>query len=327
MIRKLGDDPEDYVVRAKALATGTTHRSISAEIKLEPGTYEVIPKILARRDPTEAPLGVIVSNAAERNPSKLRQLGFNHDVAQAKAVTSDELQERDIINEYLSNGFICDVCTQVFDETRPMVHCLVCVDYFLCPKCHETGGTSLNHETSHQMRGMQLLESQKVFLNQSTLPEHVGRVLHGDPELVKQTLSPNHLAPPVDEDKLRVERDGLSDRSGALTDDQSSSGGDNEGPAQQGGQAHQNEAEPIMPLDSEQPPVEGCPPPQHVSPEEQEQYSRMAEEQMNPVEHHEHDMMEGPPREQHENPWNAVCVIGLRVYSKQVGMEISLVHK
>ncbi|PVH92681.1 hypothetical protein DM02DRAFT_619768 [Periconia macrospinosa] len=29
--------------------------------------------------------------------------------------------------------------------------------------------------------------------------------------------------------------------------------------------------------------------------------------------------------EPHENPWNAVCVIGLRVYSKQVDMEISLV--
>ncbi|PVH92682.1 cysteine proteinase, partial [Periconia macrospinosa] len=89
LLHRVGDDPEEYIVRAKASAVGSTHRSISAETALEPGTYEVVPKILAHRDPNEPPLGVLVRKAAESNPAKLRQLGLNHDVAQAKVLDED----------------------------------------------------------------------------------------------------------------------------------------------------------------------------------------------------------------------------------------------
>lgn len=81
----------DHLIRARGPWFG--NRSISAEVNLEPGVYEVVPKIVATRDPDEPEVLEVVKKLAERNPQKLRQIGLNYDIANAKGVF--ELPEED----------------------------------------------------------------------------------------------------------------------------------------------------------------------------------------------------------------------------------------
>lgn len=69
------------------------NRSISAEVDLEPGLYEVVPKLVARRDADSPDVHEVVTKVAERNPQKLRQIGLAYDVANAKGVM--ELSEEE----------------------------------------------------------------------------------------------------------------------------------------------------------------------------------------------------------------------------------------
>lgn len=77
-----GAESGDHIVRARGAWFG--NRSISAEVDLEAGIYEVIPKIEASRDADAPDVGDVVIKLAERNPQKLRQIGLNYDIANAK---------------------------------------------------------------------------------------------------------------------------------------------------------------------------------------------------------------------------------------------------
>jgi hypothetical protein len=48
---------------------------VSCEVELEPGRYEVIPKITATRQGNSKPFEQIVREYADQNPQKLRQIG------------------------------------------------------------------------------------------------------------------------------------------------------------------------------------------------------------------------------------------------------------
>lgn len=47
------------------------NRSISAEVDVEPGLYEVVPKLVARREADSPDVHEVVTKVAERNPQKL----------------------------------------------------------------------------------------------------------------------------------------------------------------------------------------------------------------------------------------------------------------
>ncbi|KAF2870660.1 hypothetical protein BDV95DRAFT_607806 [Massariosphaeria phaeospora] len=81
----------DHIVRARGAWFG--NRSISAEVDLEPGRYEVVPKIVAERIPSAPEVYEVVTKVAESNPQKLRQIGMNYDVANAKGIV--ELSEEE----------------------------------------------------------------------------------------------------------------------------------------------------------------------------------------------------------------------------------------
>jgi hypothetical protein len=81
----------DHIVRARGPWFG--NRSTSAEIDLEAGTYEVLPKIEASRDADALDIREVVTKLAERNPHKLKQIGLNYDIANAKGL--DEVIEQD----------------------------------------------------------------------------------------------------------------------------------------------------------------------------------------------------------------------------------------
>ncbi|KAF2127810.1 cysteine proteinase [Dothidotthia symphoricarpi CBS 119687] len=94
LLQEANSPAGDHIVRARGAWFG--NRSISAEVDLEPGIYEVIPKIEASRDASVPEVHDVVTKVAERNPQKLRQIGLNYDIANAKGVVtlSDEEQKK-----------------------------------------------------------------------------------------------------------------------------------------------------------------------------------------------------------------------------------------
>jgi len=84
--------PGEYIVRARGAWFG--NRSISAEVHLDVGTYEVLPKVEASRDADVPDVHDVVKKLAERNPQKLRQIGLNYDIANAKGVSEESEDER-----------------------------------------------------------------------------------------------------------------------------------------------------------------------------------------------------------------------------------------
>lgn len=65
-------------------------RSITCEVDLEPGIYEIIPKITAERHEFLQPVERVVKTWADKNPQKLRQVGLQYDLAHAKGGITDE---------------------------------------------------------------------------------------------------------------------------------------------------------------------------------------------------------------------------------------------
>ncbi|KAH8706011.1 hypothetical protein BGW36DRAFT_284468 [Talaromyces proteolyticus] len=82
-------NPEDYILLVRPVHSWED-RSVNGEIELEPGTYEVVPKILATRDTDQNMVEDVVKDWAERNPQKLRQVGKNYDIANSKVKDLDE---------------------------------------------------------------------------------------------------------------------------------------------------------------------------------------------------------------------------------------------
>lgn len=82
----------DYIVRARGAWFG--NRSVSAEVTLEPGKYEVVPKIVAERDADTPDVYDVVTKVADRNPQKLRQIGMNYDIANAKGIVQLTPEEK-----------------------------------------------------------------------------------------------------------------------------------------------------------------------------------------------------------------------------------------
>jgi hypothetical protein len=86
--------PGEHLVRVTGGSSWYNKRSISAEVDLEPGTYEVLPKISATRTPSKPFAEDVVKKAAEENPQKLRQIGLNYDIAHVKGGFEEEEEER-----------------------------------------------------------------------------------------------------------------------------------------------------------------------------------------------------------------------------------------
>ncbi|KAF2258690.1 cysteine proteinase [Lojkania enalia] len=94
LLQEEGSPIGDHIVRARGAWFG--NRSISAEVDLEPGKYEVVPKIVASKDSDALEVVDVVTKLADKNPQKLRQIGLNYDIANAKGVLelSDEEKKK-----------------------------------------------------------------------------------------------------------------------------------------------------------------------------------------------------------------------------------------
>jgi hypothetical protein len=83
ILREKNSKSEDHIVMVRPVHSWED-RSVSAEIELEPGQYEVVPKVLATRDLKQKVVEDVVKDWAEDNPQKLRQVGMNYDFANTK---------------------------------------------------------------------------------------------------------------------------------------------------------------------------------------------------------------------------------------------------
>lgn len=83
LLQEVGAKSGEHLLRVRPVHSWE-NRSVSAEIVLEPGKYEVLPKILATRDREKKMVEDVVKEWVEKNPQKLRQVGMSYDLAHAK---------------------------------------------------------------------------------------------------------------------------------------------------------------------------------------------------------------------------------------------------
>ncbi|KAK3342141.1 hypothetical protein B0T25DRAFT_466168 [Lasiosphaeria hispida] len=88
ILQKHNSEPGDYIcrVRPKAENFASSNRSVTCEVDLEPGVYEVLPKITAQKNDEKHAVETVVRALAQRKPQKLRQVGLSFDLAHAKAL-------------------------------------------------------------------------------------------------------------------------------------------------------------------------------------------------------------------------------------------------
>lgn len=81
---------EKKVAEARSNKVINDNRSVNCEVHLKPGTYEVVPKVLAQQCGWKHPVEDIIKEYATRNPVKLQQQGIQYDIAHAKVGVLDE---------------------------------------------------------------------------------------------------------------------------------------------------------------------------------------------------------------------------------------------
>lgn len=87
LLQEAGSD--EHICRVRP-AHEWERRSVSCELTLEPGKYEVLPKIVASRKNKGRDVEDVVRGWADKNPTKLRQIGMQYDLAHAKGGVPDE---------------------------------------------------------------------------------------------------------------------------------------------------------------------------------------------------------------------------------------------
>ncbi|KAK4194521.1 putative calpain [Triangularia verruculosa] len=91
LLKKEGQRDEEHICRVRPVHQWE-NRSVSCEVELEVGRYEVLPKVTAERVDWFGREQVedVVKKWADKNPAKLRQVGMQYDLAHAKGGIPDE---------------------------------------------------------------------------------------------------------------------------------------------------------------------------------------------------------------------------------------------
>jgi hypothetical protein len=89
-VQKEGED--DYTVRSQS--SYLISRSVNAEVDLEPGRYHVLMKVTAYRDGDHPSTEEVVSRLAPTRREKLVQMGLSYDLAHAKGMVAETDNEK-----------------------------------------------------------------------------------------------------------------------------------------------------------------------------------------------------------------------------------------
>jgi hypothetical protein len=88
-IKSVRSDVVDFLASSK-VNTSIDQRSVNCEVYLQPGIYEVFPKVTASHCVWQKTVEEVVKRQAQENPAKLRKVGLQYDLAHAKVGVLDE---------------------------------------------------------------------------------------------------------------------------------------------------------------------------------------------------------------------------------------------
>lgn len=120
-IHKAGE--EDYIVRSHG--NYWMRRSVTAELELPAGEYDVLMKVKAFKDGSSLPVEDVVRNNAKRRRDKLSRIGLSYDLAHAKGVvreTPEEKKARKEAEEKRKEKARKEVKERLMKEKKKRVH-------------------------------------------------------------------------------------------------------------------------------------------------------------------------------------------------------------
>ncbi|TGO87468.1 hypothetical protein BPOR_0224g00110 [Botrytis porri] len=120
-IHKAGE--EDYIVRSHG--NYWMRRSVTAELELPAGEYDVLMKVKAFKDGKSLPVEDVVRNNAKRRRDKLSRIGLSYDLAHAKGVvreTPEEKKARKEAEEKRKDKARKEVKKRLMKEKKKRVH-------------------------------------------------------------------------------------------------------------------------------------------------------------------------------------------------------------
>jgi Zinc finger, ZZ type len=242
------------------------------------------------------------------------------------------IQGRD--NAY-PNGFYCDVCMQNFDRFAPRVHCLECEDYDLCQTCFKKGLVSNSHEKSHEVDAVRMIpDIVKVDVKKD---DDGDKLVQNTDDMAYCTCAVCATKIPGSTSHFRcLECSDFHICRSCYVGGQNEKHDNSHKFEEVEGKEVQGKAVELIVKDNEiedhssvvnNPDTNGevledgeQEPREMVPPEVQERYMELMRRKAAARQE-----ASGSGTEPHENPWNPVCVVGLRVYSRQENMKIMLV--
>ncbi|KAM0124851.1 hypothetical protein ACHAP3_010094 [Botrytis cinerea] len=120
-IHKAGE--EDYIVRSHG--NYWMRRSVTAELELPAGEYDVLMKVKAFKDGSSLPVEDVVRNNAKRRRDKLSRIGLSYDLAHAKGIvkeTPEEKKARKEAEEKRKDKARKEVKERLMKEKKKRVH-------------------------------------------------------------------------------------------------------------------------------------------------------------------------------------------------------------
>ncbi|CAD6440215.1 25a5be1b-f331-47d8-a488-368a5033da88 [Sclerotinia trifoliorum] len=114
---------EDYIVRSHG--NYWMRRSVTAELELPAGEYDVLMKVKAFKDGSSLPVEDVVRNNAKKRRDKLSRIGLSYDLAHAKGIvkeTPEEKKARKEAEEKRKNKARKEVKERLMKEKKKRVH-------------------------------------------------------------------------------------------------------------------------------------------------------------------------------------------------------------
>ncbi|KAH8883681.1 cysteine proteinase [Thozetella sp. PMI_491] len=298
--------PGEHICRVRPVHDWGT-RSVSCEIDLEPGRYEVVPKITAVRDAEARVVEDVVREHAEKNPQKLRQVGMQYDLAHAKGGLPDEddliakkkEEEKKKEEDKKRRRKEARKRSKVRIELSAGEDAKVTIEAETGEKEEKAEGKQVTSPKGSEEETKEEEKFEDAVEEKAKTEESVK-----DEKKVEEKAEKEDGSGKKSEPETQGQQKGDAPAATSAADPKSS--GDGEKPAgaqaagKDGGEGAEKEEEGVDDDDDD---------------DDDDDEDMGAERDESPVE--EDDSM--PP------PWNAVCVVGLRVYAKDAQVSINLV--
>ncbi|KAF2996827.1 hypothetical protein E8E13_002914 [Curvularia kusanoi] len=290
--------PGDYIVRARGAWFG--NRSISAEIDLELGIYEVVPKIEARHDPDVPDVHEVVTKLAERNPQKLRQIGVNYDLANARGLA--ELTEEELEQEQDKKRKAAEKKKKAQEAAEKER-----ADFEAWKKDKDEFEAWKRMKKQSEEKGTSAKTS-----TETPAAEEAKEQVTAAEDPANTVRNTDNSAPPKDSEPGAIEA------SKAETLPETKDMSTNTSPRADGAGANSElQAEQMPRDDPERPSPRGRPLPAHAYRDAPLLYGEEPSPEAGP--------RARSPDDTKSRPWNAVCVLGLRVHSQDAEVTIKLI--